>query len=164
MEKQPGAIESHWIPTDNKELFEVENYEKFLDERRKLLAKSANDFLNSLLDNNVDKVEITDFANRKGVLNDTNEDERLLELSYWMEENGLSGGEINYELQLNDKESIIIDFAWPDGIQNNLSEPVAIMIDEENTNISRVNLQKYRVFEDIESFKNYIKSNYLEEN
>ena len=38
------------------------------------------------------------------------------------------------------------------------------MIDEENSNISKVNLQKYRVFEDIESFKNYIKNNYLEEN
>ena len=142
----------------------TENYEKFLDERRKLLAKSANDFLNSLLDNKVDKVEITDYANRKGVLNDINEDEKMLELSYWMEEKGLSGGEINYELQLNDNESIIIDLAWPDGIQNNLSEPVAIMIDEESNNIRKVNLQKYRVFEDIESFKDYIKNNYLERN
>lgn len=164
MEKQPGAIESHWIPTNDKELFKVENYERFLDERRKLLAESANNFLNSLLDNKVDKVEITDYANRKGVSNDINEDEEILELSYWMEENGLSGGEINYELKVSDNESIIIDLAWPDGIQNNLSEPVAIMIDEENSNISKVNLQKYRVFEDVKSFKDYIRNNYLEIN
>ena len=164
MEKQPGAIESHWIPTNDKELFKVENYERFLDERRKLLAESANNFLNSLLDNKVDKVEITDYANRKGVSNDINEDEKILELSYWMEENGLSGGEINYELKVSDNESIIIDLAWPDGIQNNLSEPVAIMIDEENSNISKVNLQKYRVFEDVKSFKEYIRNNYLEIN
>ena len=164
MEKQPGAIESHWIPTNDKELFKVENYERFLDERRKLLAESANNFLNSLLDNKVDKVEITDYANRKGVSNDINEDEKILELSYWMEENGLSGGEINYELKVSDNESIIIDLAWPDGIQNNLSEPVAIMIDEENSNISKVNLQKYRVFEDVKSFKDYIRNNYLEIN
>lgn len=161
MEKQPGAVETHWIPTKDISLFKVENYEKFLEERRKLLADSANDFLNSLLDNKVEKVEITDYANRKGVLNDANEDEEILELSYWMKENGLSGGEINYELKINDNDSIIIDLAWPDGIQNNLSEPVAIMIDEDNTNISKVNLQKYRVFEDSKSFKDYIINNYL---
>lgn len=164
MGKQPGAIESHWIPTNDKELFKVENYERFLDERRKLLAESANNFLNSLLDNKVDKVEITNYANRKGVSNDINEDEKILELSYWMEENGLSGGEINYELKVSDNENIIIDLAWPDGIQNNLSEPVAIMIEEESSNISKVNLQKYRVFEDIKSFKDYIRNNYLEIN
>lgn len=161
MKKQPGAIETHWIPTDDKELLKIENYEKFLEKRRELLAQSANNFLNNLLYNKVDKVEITNYANRKGIQNNINEDEKIVELSCWMEENGLSGGEINYELKVSDDESIIIDLAWPDGIQNNLSEPVAIMIDEENSNINKVNLQKYRIFGDIESFKDYIRNNYL---
>ena len=163
MNKQPGAIESHWIPVNNKELFELNNYEKFLEERRVLLAKSANTFLNSLLDNSVDKVEITDYANRTGIINEKNGDEKILELSYWMEEKGLNGGEIDYELKINNIESVVIDLAWPEGIQSNLSEPVAVMLDEDNANISKVNLQKYRVFQDTESFKNYVMFNYLNE-
>ena len=78
-----------------------------------------------------------------------------------MEEKGFPGGEINYELKINDNDSIIIDLAWPDGIQRNLTEPIAIMLDEEKNNKNIVNLNKYRVFDDIELFKDYVISNYL---
>ena len=46
--KHPGAIESHWIPM-KPELWKLENYRDFLEARRELLAKAANDFLDSLL-------------------------------------------------------------------------------------------------------------------
>lgn len=163
MKKQPGAIESHWIPTENPELFKIENYEKFLEKRKELLAKSANEFLQNLLENKVNEVEIINYATRKGTITNENEDtdERILELSYWMEEKGFPGGEINYELKINDNDSIIIDLAWPDGIQRNLTEPVAIMLDEEKNNKNIVNLNKYRVFDDIKLFKDYVISNYL---
>ena len=48
IQKQPGAVESHWIPMD-RELWKVENYLKFLDARRELLAQAANSFLDSLI-------------------------------------------------------------------------------------------------------------------
>jgi hypothetical protein len=48
MRKNPGTIESHWIPMD-RELWKVENYRDFLTARRELLAKAANKFLNSLI-------------------------------------------------------------------------------------------------------------------
>ena len=54
MQKQPGAIESHWIPTDPT-LWEYENYVKFLEARRELLAKAANDLLQSLNPNHPTK-------------------------------------------------------------------------------------------------------------
>lgn len=38
--KQPGALESHWIPM-NPDLWKVENYEAFLKKRRELLAVGA---------------------------------------------------------------------------------------------------------------------------
>ena len=48
VKKNPQAIESHWIPMDPN-LWKVENYAEFLQTRRELLAKAANEFLNSLL-------------------------------------------------------------------------------------------------------------------
>ena len=47
VEKQPGAIESHWIPMDP-DLWKIENYLEFLEARRELLAQAANQFLNVL--------------------------------------------------------------------------------------------------------------------
>lgn len=45
----PGVIESQWIP-DKANLWEVKAYYRFLEERRKLLADAANDFLHDLLE------------------------------------------------------------------------------------------------------------------
>src|SRR5258705_5437721 len=39
----PGAVESHWIPTD-RTLWRVGNYPAFLTARPQLLAKAANQF------------------------------------------------------------------------------------------------------------------------
>ena len=45
--KCPGALESQWVPMD-RILWKLENYPDFLTERRKLLAKAANNLLSSL--------------------------------------------------------------------------------------------------------------------
>ena len=47
-EKQPGALESQWIPMD-RDLWRVENYREFLAARRQLLADAANQLLKDLL-------------------------------------------------------------------------------------------------------------------
>ena len=47
MEKCPGAIESHCVPTAS-HLLTIDAYDAFLEERRKLLAKSANAILEDL--------------------------------------------------------------------------------------------------------------------
>ncbi|MCK4258718.1 MAG: DUF262 domain-containing protein [Halanaerobiales bacterium] len=46
--KNPGNLEKFMVPMD-RELWEVKNYEKFLEDRRRLLAKGINDFMKSLL-------------------------------------------------------------------------------------------------------------------
>lgn len=48
-EKYPGALEKSLIPQDRR-LWEVENYEDFLRERRTLIAKEINKFMEQLLD------------------------------------------------------------------------------------------------------------------
>jgi uncharacterized protein with ParB-like and HNH nuclease domain len=47
MDKFPKALELQCIPL-NKNLWNIENYEQFLDERRKMLAKNLNEYLNSI--------------------------------------------------------------------------------------------------------------------
>ena len=55
--KHPGVLKSHWIPLD-RELWKYENYLEFLEERRKLLAQAANDFLQELETGTVPNYEI----------------------------------------------------------------------------------------------------------
>jgi hypothetical protein len=55
--KNPGAIESHWIPMD-RNLWKAENYISFLEARRELLTKAANDFLQSLFAGSVAEEQV----------------------------------------------------------------------------------------------------------
>lgn len=48
-EKFPNALQLQSIPSD-KELWKLENYEKFLEARRRMLAEELNNFLNTLID------------------------------------------------------------------------------------------------------------------
>ncbi len=159
----PGAIESHSIPTDKPELLELDNYESFLEERRRLLAKNANMFLNSLYIGEIEKTEIDDYANRnlsESIAND--EEIRIAELAQWMEENGLNSGERNYNLYNEEtNKEIIIDLAWPNGIQYGLSTPVALLIDEPVEVQQMVSSKGYLFFTDTEEFKQYVLINYI---
>jgi len=49
IERYPSALDGHFIPR-NKEFWIIENYESFLEERRKMIAEGINTFLQSFLD------------------------------------------------------------------------------------------------------------------
>jgi hypothetical protein len=147
---------------DNR-LYKTENYEEFLEKRRGLLAESTNNFLNSLNNNSVEQVEIHDYANRTVQAAPKQDEETLiLEVACWMLDQGLSEGEINYELT-DDAGNVlmIIDIAWPQGIQSGLSEPVAFLINESIMNQEIVNKHGFRYFTNPDEFKTYVKSHYL---
>lgn len=166
MIKHPGAVESHWIPTDSK-YWEIDNYENFLEKRRQLLADTANNILNSLLEETATDVTIQNYSNRKEKVhtNDISpevEEKILFETSLWMEEKGLFAGYENYEI-LEDTGAVIAiaDLAWPSGIQTELSEPVALLINESKETARCFNQKGYRYFTDAEEFKIYVETNYL---
>lgn len=165
MAKHPGAIESHWIPAEE-EYRELDKYEEFLDKRRQLLANAANTILDSLLQKAKADVIVENYANRdiavtSGV-SPEEEEQLLFEASLWMEEHGLFEGFENYELVDDDGNVIAIaDLAWPDGIQKELSEPVAILINESDDTKRCFNQKGYRYFTDTEEFKVYVETNYL---
>ena len=158
--KQPGALESNWIPIDQ-ELWKVENYEVFLQKRRELLARGANEFLQSLYNDSIPQTCIENFADRlaPNVLNEE-EENQLAEVSNWMEENGLNSGERNYVIEDNGND-VILDLAWPDGVQTGLSKPLALLLNESDDVYSAANRAGYTYLTSIQDFKEYVKANYM---
>ena len=159
-QKQPGALESNWIPVDP-ELWKVENYEVFLQKRRELLAKGANEFLQSLYNDSIPQANIESFADRlaPNVL-DEEEENQLAEIANWMEENGLNSGERNYVIDDNGND-VILDLAWPDGVQTGLSKPLALLLNESEEVYAAANRCGYTYLTNLQDFKEYVKANYM---
>lgn len=167
--RTPGAISSHWIPTDP-ELWKVENYRKFLAERRKLLAASANEFLAKLASGHVpDPIDIdqTDFIGRAaehvpGSIDGDEEEARLIRCSKWATDNGLPEGEMEYELTDDEgRQLAILDLAWPEGVQPGLTQPIAVLIGEGDEVEDAASLAGYRCFSSPRAFRSYVKEEVL---
>ena len=158
--QNPTAVKSHWIPMDP-ELWKIENYDKFLEARRELLAKAANEFLDSLYNGTCEETPIEHFVSRENVHIDVSEDDVIQEVMKWMDENGLPSGLPNFALIDSNNETVIIDLAWPDGIQAGLSEPVALLLNEPIEIHAKVSQNGYKYFTSAEDFKAYVQSNYL---
>ena len=153
----PGVLESQWIPT-NPELWKVENYQRFLEERRQLMAESANGFLNSLRDGIFPSVSA-------GAADDSvdadSEEAILAELNDFVVANGLPSGVLGYEITNPDTGDLIatLDLAWPTGLQDGLSEPVAVLIGEESSVLkaaSNAGFKKVVTDVDLEDFRLYV--------
>ena len=161
-DKYPGVLEKHWIPMDSS-LWKVENYQDFLAARRELLAQAANDFLSSLLHgrpNQAADVEASsDRVNRPRPISiDSDYEEAVLkEVMNWMESQALPRGEYGKELvDLTGNLVATLDLAWPEGIQRELSEKVALLIDEESDIILTASQFGYRCYSSVEDFKQYV--------
>lgn len=167
--KNPGAVESHWIPMDRK-LWKPENYLDFLRARRELLAKAANVFLQSLLaGSGPEESVITPVLERPAPLiafSTGSEDEELVQqCNEWVGKQGLPEGEVMYELVDPDSgEAIaILDLAWPNGLQEGLSQPVALLIDEPAEVEEAVNRAGFQFFTTLKAFRGYVKQEILAE-
>ncbi len=167
-ERHPGALESQWIPMD-RDLWRAENYGEFLEARREMLARAANQFLQSLLHGEVPESATEPepegiVAARAAYLQD--EEEQIIECMEWAIERGLPEPELEYPLidESTGEQSAALDMAWPDGLQPGLSEPVAVLIDEPREVEDAARKEGYRFFRSIEEFKQYVnKENLTEE-
>lgn len=164
----PGAIGSHWIPMD-RELWKVENYRDFLAARRKLLSLAANDFLDSLLAGSVPESQVTPSILEREVVTIPSEfvteaeEQVLQECNEWVQEQGLPQGESLYELvdTTTGRAIAVFDLAWPNGLQERYSQPVALLIDQGSYVESAANRAGYRYFTDLEIFKQYVQREIL---
>jgi hypothetical protein len=149
-------------------LWKVGNYHLFLEERRALLAEAANKFLQELFNGVMPYVEIVESLESRvtriysGSIADEEEEKLLLNTNAWIRENGLPDGEL--EFQLTDEEGnelALFDLAWPHGLQEGLSNPVALLINEGVETLSAAGSAGFLYFTDVDSFKNYVQSDIL---
>ena len=166
--KYLGAVASHWIPMEPK-LWQVENYMDFLVARRQLLAEAANGFLDSLLAGAVPEPKIEGsivdrvHAEPPGVIEDEDEERILRKCNEWVVKHGLPSGELMHELidPQSDEVLAALDLAWPSGLQEGFSQPVAVLIDEGQEIEEIANQAGYRFFTSVKSFREYVRREIL---
>lgn len=169
-ERDPQLVRSHWIPLDP-ELWRIERYPDFLAARRELLAAAANDFLDRLGAGLIPQAEAASAVLEREVVVvpggiESEQEERLLEeVNAAVVRLGLPEGELLYELA--DRETgqplAILDLAWPEGLQQELSEPVALLLDESAETLEAANQAGFRYFTAPEEFLDYVRREILAE-
>ncbi len=166
---QPGALASQWIPMDPK-LWKIENFRSFLETRQVLLTDEVNRQMKELL--HEDSHWLEGAAPVALLLPDTGggvasqeEEEELEALNAWMEQHGLSRGELSYTLAdlLTGEQKAIIDLAWPQGIQEELSQPIAVLLNGNAATFAAVSQAGFSCYTNVETLKEYVKANILVE-
>ena len=166
----PGALESQWIPADP-ELWEVGNYHRFLEARRRLLADAANEMLAALRAGVMPPADLPPSAMRQqpvvdavstGVVDPDDEAAILASANRLALEYGLPAGEMAYDIIDEDtSELITLDLAWPDGLQVGYSQPVTLLIDEGSFVQKAAHDAGFRVFTTLAGFTRYVERDIL---
>lgn len=151
-DRQPGALESQWIPMDP-QLWQVERYPDFLEARRELLATAANTFLQGLLGGDTSQarqtlgaITVSDLDGDVGVGFASS----LLEA---MSELGCAAPE--FDVQIDDPDTgvavAVAEAFWPQGLQPGQGDPVVLEVDPQQGAIERLQALGYLVFTTTES-------------
>lgn len=158
----PGALASQWIPMDPV-LWKIENYPAFLEARRVLLADAVNQCMTELLHGDTRwmvgrPLAVPAAAAVSGGIADEEEEQRLEELNDWVEAQGLPRGELAFDCSDPDtgEQKAVFDLAWPSGLQEELSEPVAVLLNESAGTIALASQAGFRCFTDVGEFQQYV--------
>lgn len=150
--EHPDALASHWI-SDDPGLWSLDAYLDFLTDRRQRLAAAANSILDGLLGGEA-VAEIV----RSPVVVEDDDDDPLVELSDWCAELGLSRPEIAEPVvdQETGEPLVYPDAHWPEGMQQGMSEQVALLIESDNESEERLGELGYRFFTTTGSLRHYV--------
>ena len=170
--RHPGALASQWIPMDA-DLWQTENYLEFLEERQRLLAQATNALLGELLHDGATEhaPETAPIAvviapqpeSVPGGIADAEEEAVLMDLNQWVQGHGLPEGNLGFELSHPDTGDplAILDLAWPNGLQDSYSQPVALLLGEEPKTLQIANDHGFRHFTSPDAFKRYTEAEVL---
>jgi hypothetical protein len=139
----------------DQDLWTMGRYLDFLTARRELLAAALNAFLTELDAGHVPDTTLAPVA----VATDSgakNETQAIAELQEWLTENLFHPGKIDVEIPASsDHPSAVLDIAWPSGVQPELTEPVALLIDEPVEVWNAATAYGYRIFISAQAFRDY---------
>lgn len=163
----PGALESQWIPS-NPELWKIENFRGFLEARKVLLADELNRRMEELLhgDNSWlggPSAAVPLVAPVGSGITSEEEEAQLEAINDWMEQEGLPRGMVGYDFAepSTGEQKAVFDLAWPNGIQEELSQPVALLLNESNETLAIASLAGYRFFTSTSDFRRYVENEIL---
>jgi len=91
------------------------------------------------------------------------EEVELLALNEWVDSHGLPRGVLSYDYTSPDssEQQAVFDLAWPSGLQVELSQPVAVLLDESADIIALASRAGFRCFTETEVFKGYVQKEIL---
>lgn len=171
----PGALASQWIPED-RDLWKIENYRDFLEARKALLAAETNRRMEELLHGELHWLDgrpdaptaIAPTAIAPAIAGgiDSEEEERALEsLNAWVVGHRLPPGVLAYDFADPDTGSqrAVFDLVWPNGVQEELSPPAAVLLNESAETLALASAAGFRCFTSVEAFKRYVEREILME-
>lgn len=160
----PGALASQWIP-DDPALWKIEKFAEFLEARKNLLASELNVRMAELLHGEDRWLAGPAAAVTPSVIGPVGgvagaeEEAEIDALNAWAEEQGLPRGVTSYELiDAANKSVALLDLAWPSGLQVELSQPVALLLEETPSTVAAVSQAGFRCFTSTLALKQYLES------
>lgn len=166
----PGVLASQWIPADPA-LWKMENFREFLEARKTLLADELNQRMEELLHGDIKwlagpTAPLPAISVATGGITSEDEEQQLEAINDWLEQQRLPRGMIAYELAdaSTGEQKAVFDLAWPNGIQEELSQPVAVLLNESTGTIGIANQAGYRCFTSIDDFRRYVENEILARN
>lgn len=86
-------------------------------------------------------------------------------LNDWVESQRLPRGIVSYDFAdpQSGEQRAVFDLAWPSGLQEELSRPVAVLLNEDAATIKVASEAGFRCFSDANSFKRYVMAEMLGE-
>jgi hypothetical protein len=163
----PGALASQWIPSDPA-LWKIENFREFLEARKVLLAAELNRRMEDLLHGDTRwlagaTAAVPVIMQTSGGITSEDEERQLEAVNEWMEAQGLPRGVLAYDFAdaATGEQKAVFDLAWPSGIQEELSQPVAVLLNETNDTLAVASQAAYRCFTSVEDFRRYVESEIL---
>lgn len=165
----PGVLASQWIPMDER-LWKIGNYREFLDARKAALADELNRRMEELLHGDTrwlagaspTAAPVVDVV---GGISSEAEEEALESLNEWISSNGLEPGILSYDFANPEtgEQKAVFDLAWPSGIQEELSQPVVVLLNESTEILALASQAGYRCFTAVQEFKEYVENEILGE-
>jgi hypothetical protein len=84
-------------------------------------------------------------------------DEELQALLDWLKPTGLPKPELDYEVCSPSGEVLtVVDLAWPNGVQEGYSQPVALILQEDKEQNQILNQAGYRYFASVKDLRAYL--------
>jgi len=144
-----------------------ESFKVLISELKSLgLAVTPEGVVKEISEENLEQEEVREEAGEAVSLPKTQAEEKeISELIEWVSAKGLPDGILLYDFSDPEtgEQKAIFDLAWPNGMQEELSQPVVILLNEGKETIELAANAGFRCFTSANAFKSYVRAEILAE-